>query len=186
MLPEIEEIKKRRKNQGLTQKELALLSNVSQSLIAKIESKKVSPSYSVVKRIFETLEKLERKKEVTAKEIMSKKVIYVDKNDSIARAVKLMEEHGYSQLPVLHKNQSVGSITERTILDLIANGKNLSKVLNLPVEKVMGESFSRISENTPLTVISPLLKYSSAILVTRKDKMVGIITKSDLFKVAQK
>jgi predicted transcriptional regulator len=62
----------------------------------------------------------------------------------------------------------------------------LSKVLNLPVEKVMGESFSRISENTPLTVISPLLKYSSAILVTRKDKMVGIITKSDLFKVAQK
>ena len=61
MLPEIDEIQRKRKSLGLTQKELAALVNVSQSLIAKIETKKVNPSYRIVKKIFDTFEELEKK-----------------------------------------------------------------------------------------------------------------------------
>ncbi|MDH5769986.1 MAG: CBS domain-containing protein [Candidatus Bathyarchaeota archaeon] len=186
MLPEISEIKKRRKNLDLTQKRLADLTGVSQSLIAKIESGKLNPSYSIAKSIFETLESLERRTEITAKNILSPKVIYVDKDEPLSRAMELMEENGYSQLPVFDGNQSIGSVSERTILDLITKGEKLSRILKQPVKIVMEEAFPRISENTSLIAISALLRYNQAVLVTKKDRCVGIITKTDLFKVARR
>lgn len=186
MLPEINEIKKRRKSLDLTQKKLAALTGVSQSLIAKIESGKLNPSYSVTKRIFETLENLGKRTEVTAKGVLSPKIVYVDKDDPVSRAMKLMEEKGYSQLPVFDGNQSIGSVSERTILDLITKGENLSKILKQPVKFVMGEAFPRISEKASLDVISALLKYNQAVLVTKKDGCIGIITKTNLFKVARR
>ncbi len=186
MLPEINEIKRRRKSLDLTQKKLAALVGVSQSLIAKIESGRLNPSYSVAKRIFETLESLEKRVETTAKDILSPKVVYVNKDDPISKAMKLMEENGYSQLPVFDEEKIIGSISDRTILDMIAKGKDLSKMLKQPVKLVMGEAFPRISEDASLTVISTLLKYNQAVLVTKRDKCVGIITKTDLFKVARR
>jgi len=156
---------------GLTQKQLALMTNISQSTIAKVESRKINPSYSVVKKIFEILESLEIETGVRAKEILSSKIIYVKKNDSIEKVVKLMERHGFSQLPVFDRNQSVGSVTEKTILELIANGK-LSNFLKEPVKTVMEDSFPRIGEDTSLTVVSTLLKYSPAVLVTKNNKTV--------------
>lgn len=186
MLPEISKVKKRRKSLDLTQKKLAALAGVSQSLIAKMEAGKLTPSYSVAKSIFETLESLEKRTEITAKSIISPKVVYVDKDDPLSRAMKLMEENGYSQLPVFDGNQTIGSVSERTILDLITKGENLSRILKQPVELVMEEAFPRISENTSLTVISALLRHSQAVLVTRKERCVGIITKTNLFKVARR
>ncbi|MBU4502216.1 MAG: helix-turn-helix domain-containing protein, partial [Nanoarchaeota archaeon] len=48
----LEEIKIRRNKIGLTQTQLARLAGVSQSLIAKIESKKIDPTFSKTKSIF--------------------------------------------------------------------------------------------------------------------------------------
>jgi len=53
MLPELSEIKARRKQLGITQEELAELAEVSQSLIAKIENSSIIPTYDRVKRIFD-------------------------------------------------------------------------------------------------------------------------------------
>src|SRR5208282_3870818 len=68
MLPSIEEIGRRRRLLALSQKELANSLGVSQSMIAKIESGRISPSYLKTKAIFDMLEGLERKNEVKAKE----------------------------------------------------------------------------------------------------------------------
>ena len=46
---ELNEISRLRKQLGLTQAELAKLSGVSQSLIAKLEAGKIEPSYSKAK-----------------------------------------------------------------------------------------------------------------------------------------
>src|SRR3989338_5241600 len=51
MIAEITEIKIMRKRHGLTQTQLAKLSGVSQSLIAKLEAGIIDPSYSNVKKI---------------------------------------------------------------------------------------------------------------------------------------
>ncbi|MCS7105908.1 MAG: helix-turn-helix domain-containing protein, partial [Candidatus Aenigmarchaeota archaeon] len=90
MLPEIEEIEKRRKNLGLTQKKLAAFCGLSQSLIAKIESKKVNPSYSSVKKIFDCLEALEKKSLITAEQLASTKVIWIKSKEKVSKAIKLM------------------------------------------------------------------------------------------------
>ena len=62
MLPKLEEISKRRRVLGLSQKQLARLAGVSQSLIAKVEAGKTEPSYLRTKSIFDTLEKLQGRK----------------------------------------------------------------------------------------------------------------------------
>ena len=64
MLPELEEIKKKRKLFGMTQADLAAECGVSQSLIAKLESGKIVPAYGKAKKIRLTdwiLEKSEKK-----------------------------------------------------------------------------------------------------------------------------
>jgi len=68
-------------------------------------------------------------------------------------------------------------------LDIVSNGKSLSNILNKKVESVMTEALPRISENESIDVISALLQNNSAVLVTKKGKVTGIIAKADLFKL---
>jgi predicted transcriptional regulator len=117
---------------------------------------------------------------------MNKKIVHVDKNDKISKAMELMRKFGYSQLPVFYRNQPIGSISEKTILDLISKGKSLKELSDEKIGSVIDESFPRISEDTPISAISSLLQYHSAVLVTKKYKTVGIITKSDLLKIPGK
>ena len=93
MLHELTGIKQMRQNLDLTQQELAKLSGVSQSLIAKIERGKIEPSYSIAKRIFATLdERISKKqKKIVAKNICSKELVFTKSNDSIAKAINLMK-----------------------------------------------------------------------------------------------
>lgn len=184
MLPDVKEIERVRKSLGLTQKKSAMLAGVSQSLIAKVESGKVSPSYSIVKRIFDVFEKMKRENNVTAKQIMSRRVVAVRKNDSVGQAIDTMRKLGYSQLPVLDKNQVIGTISEKTILDIVSNGKSLPNILNKKIESVMIEALPMISENESIDVVSALLHTNPAVIVIKKGKAAGIITKADLFKIA--
>src|SRR5213595_3371848 len=114
MLPTLDEIPKRRKALGLTQSRLAELAGVSQSIIAKIESGSVDPSYSIVKRLVETLE---RQSVDTARprvsEIMSRPVISVSRTQFVRDAVDLMKRRGYSQLPVLMERDALEASRRR-------------------------------------------------------------------------
>ena len=183
MLPDLSEIKMRRKQHGLTQSELALQSNVSQSLIAKLEAGKIIPSYDKAKRLFDTLEKMHEETRLSAKDVMIRKVLHVSESDSVKKAVRLLEKNGLSQLPVLEKGQSTGLVTERGILAKINEGIDVEKDT---VQQVMVEAASTIQENTPLPIVSQLLNYSPAVLVKKKGKIQGIITKSDLLKTMLK
>ena len=66
MLPEIKDITRRRKILGLTQNKLARQANVSQSLVAKIETGRVDPSYSKMMKILIALDEEEGKKQTVA------------------------------------------------------------------------------------------------------------------------
>ncbi|MCS7114699.1 MAG: CBS domain-containing protein [Nitrososphaerota archaeon] len=183
MLPSIEEIARKRRMLGLTQKQLAKLAGVSQSLIAKLESGKINPSYDKVKAIFDALENLEMKTDFHAADVLHDNVIGVGKSETVSKAVKLMMEHGYSQLPVFNGENVVGSISEKTILEQIASGKNFAEISKLSVEAIMEEGFPQVGKKTPLRVVSDLLQVYPAVLVSEKGKVAGIITKADLLKV---
>ncbi len=183
MFPPLEEIARKRRLLGLKQAELAKLAGVSQSLIAKLESGKIDSSYRKVKGIFDAIERLEVKNEIIAGKLLHSKIVGVQKSDPVSKAVQLMKSHGYSQLPVFDGKQPVGNISEKTILRQILAGKDLAHINKLPTEEIMEESFPQVSEDTPSELLSSLLQVYSAVLVSKKGTVVGIITRADLLKI---
>ncbi len=180
MLPAIDIIPNRRRKLGLTQNQLADMAGVSQSYIAKLEAGKIEPSYLKVKSIFEALDRVERRKEVSAGEIMTKEVVSVEADTYIHEAVEAMRKHGFSQLPVTAEGKPVGGISERILLDQVLYPDDDKPPGMRPVREVMEESFPQVSDDAPLSLLSSLLKYYPAVLVQRKGEIVGIITKADL------
>jgi predicted transcriptional regulator len=90
MLPELDAIALKRRRLGLTQSQLAELTGVSQSYIAKLESRRIEPSYRRIKAILEVLESLEQRSEIKASEVMTREVVSVQVRDPVQKAVDLM------------------------------------------------------------------------------------------------
>jgi predicted transcriptional regulator len=183
MFPELEDIAKRRRQLGLKQSELAKAAGVSQSLIAKLEAGTIDSCYTKVKSIFDVLERLEFKTKVQAEKILQSEVVSVQRGEPVSEVVKIMKEHGYSQIPVFDGKQSVGSISEKTILRQILAGKDLEDISKLPTDNIMEEAFPQINEDAPLSLITSLLQTYSAVLVSKKGVVMGIITKADLLRM---
>jgi len=183
MIPPLEEIAKRRRQLGLKQSELAKMAGVSQSLIAKLEAGNIDPSYSKTKNIFNVLEKLEFKNKVQAEKIIHNDVVSIQRHEPTSKVVKLMKDHGYSQIPVFEGKQSVGSISEKAILRQILEGKDLEEISKLPTGSIMEEAFPQINEDAPMSLITSLLQTYSAVLVSKKGDIIGIITKADLLRM---
>ncbi|MCL7392532.1 MAG: CBS domain-containing protein [Thaumarchaeota archaeon] len=180
---DLESIAKLRKMLGLTQRELARMSGLSQSLISKIERGRVNPSYEAVRRILQTLEMIRAEKDakLLAKDICTKDVICVEVSDPLSKAINLMRKHGISQLPVLKNGRPVGSISESTIV------RKLEKVRSteIPVNEIMDEVFPIIPEEVSLNTVRQLLHEYPAVLLQRDGRITGIVTKADLFKVLE-
>jgi len=183
MLPGLDEIPRRRRLLSMSQKQLANLAGVTQSMIAKIEARNISPSYLKTKAIFDTLESLERRNEIKAKDICHGKVVGVQVHEPITRAVHLMRETGFSQLPVFSGDRLVGSLTEKTIVQKLVTSPKPDLASKREIETIMDDVFPTVNELTPVSMISSLLQYEPAVLVLRRGHVLGIITKADLLKV---
>lgn len=186
MFPEISEIRGWRRRLGLNQSALARGAGISQSAVAKIEKGRINPSYSTMRRIIEFLREEEKGKETTAKDMMNPRIIKIDKNDTVGIAIKLMRHHDVSQIPVFSEEKLVGNISEKTIVDHLSKNSDLRELSKIPVEKIMEEPFPIVDESTPFSVISSILQHANAILICRKEKLVGIITKADLLKAVRR
>ena len=176
---ELQDIKKLRTRLGLRQSQLASLAGVSQSLIAKIERGKIDPAYSKVKAILQALDSAKNTEEEYAKDAMNKEVIFLQQNAPVEKAVRLMKEKGFSQIPVLGAGGIAGTITEGNIMDAMVKFGH-EKVSRLSVGKIMSEPLLCVRENTPCRVIAEILKAEKAVLVTKEGRILGIITKMDL------
>ncbi|MFQ5710364.1 MAG: CBS domain-containing protein [Candidatus Geothermarchaeales archaeon] len=182
MLPELRDIARMRKMLGLTQTDLARFSGVSQSLIAKIEAGKTDPSYSKAKALFDGLERLRLKETKRASDVMAKDVISIESDDPVEKAVKLMYEHAISQMPVFEGGRVIGSVSEKILVKHVSEGLSIDELLKDKVGKVMGDPFPTVAEDTPVELLSSILGFYQAVLVTKKDKVMGIVTRSDLLK----
>lgn len=179
---EAKDVARLRRQLNLSQSELARMSGLSESLIAKIESGKVDPPYSKMKVLIETLQRLQRRTTRKVKEVMSKDVMSVQAKDKVRDATALMRKHAISQLPVFDGDRIVGSISEKTILTWLSEKEGPEKLFQRRVKEVMDDPFPTVVEDTPIELIYPMLTFYPAVLVARKDKVVGIVTKADLLK----
>lgn len=186
MLPELSEIKAKRKKAKLTQSELAERTKLSQSMIAKIEAGKVIPSYDKAKRIFDFFQSLHETSELKASDIMTKKIFSINPESKVKEAIKLMEKNSISQLPVIENNVVSGTISEKAILEKLKTAKDPEVLKETKVKEIMDESLPIIKEDTPLKAVAAILEYSQGALVSKGNKTIGIVTKADLFKILSK
>jgi len=177
MLAEINEIKILRKRHNLTQGQLAKLTGVSQSLIAKLEAGILDPSYSNFRKIYDVLTGLGEKKESKAGDIASDQIINVGKNASLSEAVRKMKHYNISQLPVMEKGNVVGLLAETGVIESIHEGKDIK---TLKAADVMDEAPPSIPVKTPMRIVTELLRVSPLVVITDKGKAKGVITKADV------
>ncbi|HII72428.1 TPA: CBS domain-containing protein [Candidatus Woesearchaeota archaeon] len=175
---DLKSLKGRRQRLGLTQTQLAHEAGVSQSMIAKIEAGMLDPAYTKAQKIFEALERVEKKKEPKAKDVMAKKVLIVKPSDKIVGVVRQMSAKGISQMPVVEAGSIVGMLTERAVIDRV--GKE--DVRRLLVKDVMEEMPPIVTEDTPISALNELLKHRNLVVVQKEGKIKGVVTKSDIIK----
>ena len=173
--------KKRRLYLGLSQLKFSKLANMSQSIINKLENGKIDPTFSTILKIEKTLENQENISNLKARNIMIKNIITISLDSTVFECLTLMRENDFSQLIVMEKEVIKGTIYEKTILDIITKKVD-----------IYSETIKRYLEPSPIIVpidysVSELSfifqnKKTKFVVVGDENKILGIITKSDLFK----
>lgn len=174
---DIQDIKTIRRQLGITQAELAYRAKVSQSLIAKIESGLIDPTFNNAKKIFDALSELQGKKAVLAGDIMQKKIISVMPKTNINEAIKKMKKYEISQLPVVDKGKCLGLVSESILLDEIIKGSQEKKI-----KEIMKDSPPIVPLKSNIDIISNLLKFFPMVLISDNGKLKGLITKADVIR----
>jgi predicted transcriptional regulator len=196
-LPDLDKIRQMRKRLNLSQRELASLAGVSQSLIAKIERGSIDPSYSNVRKILMAFEEVLRRRKVegmklgaqlTVGDLATRGVVLVGPEQTVGECVDRMMKGRFTQLPVMVGDKVVGGITDDRIRDYTieetrANRKTYDMVMQTKVEEVMMDPFPILSEDTPIELASVHLQREEAVLVSRKGQIVGILTSADFLNL---
>ncbi len=170
---------------GITQKKLATMTGVSTSMINQIESGRSQPSYETAKRIFDNLASLEgRSSSHTAGDFCSKDVVKLKPNNTLHDAIKRMHQLSISQIPVFNGQDVVGIVSEDGIVKHLADVGE-AELKNAKLADTMEPVPPIVDYNTPANVLVPLIRYSKCILVSKKSKIIGIITASDTLKMME-
>ena len=108
----------------------------------------------------------------------SDKLYSIDRKSTAKEAIQLMREKSISQLPVTKEDKYVGSLSEIALMQGIFDR---TIQVNDQIEKIMNKAFPELDENTEADqAFREFALGSSAIIVMRKDKPVGLLTKIDL------
>jgi acetoin utilization protein AcuB len=112
------------------------------------------------------------------KKWMSKNVISVQANDSVIKAQLLLKEHNIKRLPIIEKGMLVGIVTDRGLRILPSETLRVKNVMTkspvtVPWDYTVGEASEILLQHN----------ISGLPVVDEDGHVIGIITKSDLFKV---
>jgi acetoin utilization protein AcuB len=120
---------------------------------------------------------------------MTKTVVTVKPHDTVRQARELMSKHRINQLPVVVNEKLVGIVTDRDIRDAypsslrLLRGKDIDDFADAhTIEEVMTYSVIAVNPHTSLREAAQRLRRQrlGALPVVDKEKLVGIITRSDL------
>lgn len=146
--------------------------------------------------------------DLTAKEIMNKKVITIKKDASINELSELLVNNKISGVPVLDENGSLAGIVSEgdiivqnsdlhfpryfKLLDAIIYLESLNKFkrslqkhLATKVEDIMTVKVKTAGEDTPINEIADIMldsRVNRLPVMDKNNKLVGIITRADILK----
>jgi len=119
------------------------------------------------------------------KDIMRREVIVAKPDVTLREASKVMSQFQIGSLIITEKKKILGIVTERNVLSAVAKGKNPELVT---AEEIMAKNVitiepdKNIEEAVELMVKNRIKKLP----VVRDDKLIGIVTASDIIVVEPK
>lgn len=124
-----------------------------------------------------------------ATDIMTSPVFVVGPSENIAHARNLMLKHKISRLPVIQEHGLIGILTKKDIGYRLRHTEPVWRrrpIDHVPVELLMTpEPFSVKPEEKVKEIAGLMITYDiSGLPVMNDNKIVGIVTKSDLFRSA--
>jgi cystathionine beta-synthase len=117
---------------------------------------------------------------VRAKQAMGhpRDLVYLAPSDSITAALERMQDHDFSQLPVLDEGKPVGALYEDAILNLALEGRDFAKLL---VREVMGSPFPVLQPTAAIDQLTGCItRDCPAVFVDMGNSHYEILTKYDL------
>lgn len=128
---------------------------------------------------------------MSVKDYMTKEVISISPEESVAHAADLMRDKGLRRLPVIEKGQLVGLVTEGTMADASPSKAtslsiyemnyllNKTKIRDIMIRQVVTVEPDASLEDA----IYEIMTYKVGVLpVVQNNQVVGIITDRDVFK----
>lgn len=132
---------------------------------------------------------------ITVAQLMSEKVITALPKTTIFEAEKTMITQGFRRLPIISENKVVGIITAMDIIRFFGSGEvfkylksgTLIQVLNTPVLKIATKEVETIEPNADAGQAAKIMRRKNigALPVVKNEKLVGIITERDFFKIIE-
>lgn len=115
--------------------------------------------------------------------LMSKNVVTIESSATVRKAIQAMVERDIGNVVVIERGKPVGTLTERDVMKLSAEGKD---VLTTRVCDVMS--------GRPLITVTPEINALEALLIMHRNKirrlpvtmggkLLGIVTENDLVRL---
>jgi len=123
-----------------------------------------------------------------AKDIMSKKVIGVDKDESIERVIHLMEKERITKFPVLEDGKLIGLVSDEEIVDKLGSVRTRTITPSaLHVSSIMVRDFFSVSTEEEVSRMVERAKLGGIGIfpVLEDGRLAGVITKSDLLQLVK-
>ena len=132
---------------------------------------------------------------VTVAQLMSKKVVTALLKTTIFEAEKTMIRQGFRRLPIISEGKLVGIVTAMDIIRFFGSGKvfkylksgTIIQVLNTPAFEIATKELATIKPNADVGQAAKIMQMKNigALPVVRNEKLVGIITERDFFKIIE-
>lgn len=124
------------------------------------------------------------KKGLKAKDLVASqkgKLISLDVKDTIAKAVKIMSENDFSQLPVINDGRIVGSLNENHLYQKIVENPDIKEK---PVQSIMQQAFPFVDISTPVDSLSTMINTENPAVLVKdfKTDSTFIITRYDIIR----
>ena len=106
----------------------------------------------------------------------------IEGNQRVDSAVRLMGEHDFSQISIMHDGRLVGSLNETHLYNELVSDPGIKSE---PVESIMQPAFPFVDVSTPVELLQTMITPQNPAVLVRdfKTDKTFIITRSDVIRV---
>ena len=112
----------------------------------------------------------------------SKALAFLYPTDKVIKAFELINESGFSQIPVIDHGESIGSVKEAKLMSRLVKDP---KLFDYTVDQVMEAGFPTLDQRTEIETVRKYLGDFLAVLVTEYGRIIDIVTRYDILQHAK-